>query len=344
MRMEGSELGVVEAKADREVPERAGIQGKSIQTVVWRHKRDDINNKSCKIQSHGPVLRRYYPTRPTIPPLLCPTSRFLPTKTNTKIKTIYEEVRSLMRNIIINKKKRTMKGDGDNDLLGILLKTNLKASQEQGNKKNITLTTDEVIEECKLFYFAGQETTSALLVWTMYLLSKHQKWQALAREEALAVFGDNKPTYEGLNQLKTITMILYEVLRLYPPAAHILRAIHKPTRLGELVLPAGVEFTLPVMAIQHDPEIWGEDALEFKPERFSEGITKATKGQGTFFPFSGGPRICIGQNFAMLESKIALATILRHFTFQLSPSYVHSPFNVVTIQPQHGAQFILQKI
>ncbi|CAL5403167.1 unnamed protein product [Camellia sinensis] len=273
-----------------------------------------------------------------------PGSRFLPTKTNTKIKTIYEEVRSLMRNIIINKKKRTMKGDGDNDLLGILLKTNLKASQEQGNKKNITLTTDEVIEECKLFYFAGQETTSALLVWTMYLLSKHQKWQALAREEALAVFGDNKPTYEGLNQLKTITMILYEVLRLYPPAAHILRAIHKPTRLGELVLPAGVEFTLPVMAIQHDPEIWGEDALEFKPERFSEGITKATKGQGTFFPFSGGPRICIGQNFAMLESKIALATILRHFKFQLSPSYVHSPFNVVTIQPQHGAQFILQKI
>ncbi|GMP66168.1 hypothetical protein CsSME_00026637 [Camellia sinensis var. sinensis] len=273
-----------------------------------------------------------------------PGSRFLPTKTNTKIKTIYEEVRSLMRNIIINKKKRTMKGDGDNDLLGILLKTNLKASQEQGNKKNITLTTDEVIEECKLFYFAGQETTSALLVWTMFLLSKHQKWQALAREEVLAVFGAKKPDYDGLNQLKTITMILYEVLRLYPPVAYIVRTILKKARVGELVLPPGVELFVPMIALHHDREIWGEDATEFKPDRFSEGITKATKEPGTFFPFSGGPRICIGQNFAMVEAKIALAMILQHFSFQLSPSYVHAPFHVFTLQPQHGVHLVLQKI
>ncbi|XP_028072222.1 cytochrome P450 CYP72A219-like isoform X1 [Camellia sinensis] len=274
-----------------------------------------------------------------------PGWRFLPTKTNRQIKTNCEEVRALIRNIIINKREQTIEGgDGDNDLLGILWETNLKASQEQGNKKNITLTTDEVIEECKLFYFAGQETTSALLVWTMVLLSKHQKWQALAREEVLAVFGAKKPEYDGLNQLKTITMILYEVLRLYPPVAYIVRTILKKARVGELVLPPGVELFVPMIALHHDREIWGEDATEFKPDRFSEGITKATKEPGTFFPFSGGPRICIGQNFAMVEAKIALAMILQHFSFQLSPSYVHAPFHVFTLQPQHGVHLVLQKI
>ncbi|THG13489.1 hypothetical protein TEA_016773 [Camellia sinensis var. sinensis] len=119
-----------------------------------------------------------------------------------RMKAIYREVGDLLSNII-NKREWTIKeNDGDNDLLGILLKTNLKEIQEKGNKKNITLTTKEVIEECKLFYLAGQETTSTLLVWTMILLSKHQKWQALAREEVLTVFGNNKPSYEGLNRLK----------------------------------------------------------------------------------------------------------------------------------------------
>ncbi|CAL5342129.1 unnamed protein product [Camellia sinensis] len=273
-----------------------------------------------------------------------PGWRFLPTKTNKRMKAIYHEVGSVLRNII-NKRERTMKDeDENNDLLGILLKTNLKEIQEKGNKKKITLTIEEVIEECKLFYLAGQETTLALLVWTMVLLSKHQKWQSLAREEVLAVFGENKPDFDGLNQLKTITMILNEVLRLYSPASYLIRAVHKKTRLGELLVPPGLEFLVPITAIHHDREIWGEDATEFKPERFAEGIIKATKGQSTFFPFSGGPRVCIGQNFAMVESKLALAMIVKHFSFELSPSYVHAPFTIVTLQPQYGAHLILQKI
>ncbi|CAL5403172.1 unnamed protein product [Camellia sinensis] len=273
-----------------------------------------------------------------------PGWRFLPTKKNTRMKTIYNEVRALLSNII-QKKEQTLKGnDGDNDLLGILLKTNLKESQVQGNKKNIKLTMGEVIEECKLFYLAGQETTSTLLVWTMILLSKRQKWQALAREEVLTVFGDNKPSYEGLNRLKIMTMIFYEVLRLYPAVPILVRTVHKKTKVGNFVLPPGLELLLSVMSIHHDRETWGEDVMEFKPERFSEGITKATKTPGTFLPFGGGPRNCIGQNFAMIEAKIALAMILQRFSFQLSPSYVHAPSHVFTLNPQHGARLILQKI
>ena len=127
-------------------------------------------------------------------------------------------------------------------------------------------------------------------------------------------------------------MILHEVLRLYSPVLQLARTIYIDTNLGAFSLPSGAMITLAMHFVHRDKELWGDDAHEFKPERFAKGISKATKGTNAFFPFGWGPRICIGEKFGMIEAKTALSMILKHYSFELSASYVHAPVNVLFLQ------------
>ncbi|RVW94377.1 Cytochrome P450 CYP72A219 [Vitis vinifera] len=257
-----------------------------------------------------------------------PGWRFFPTKTNRRMRQISSEVDALLKGIIEKREKAMQAGETANDdLLGLLMESNYREMQENDERKNVGMSIKDVIEECKLFYLAGQETTSALLLWTMVLLSKHSN---------LASSQQGKRFYGFL-----VTMIFHEVLRLYPPAPMLTRAVFADSQVGGLYLPDGVQIALPILLIHHDDKIWGEDAKEFNPGRFSEGVSKAAKSQVSFFPFGYGPRICVGQNFAMMEAKMALAMILQRFSFELSPSYAHAPISLLTIQPQHGAHLIL---
>ncbi|PPD93131.1 hypothetical protein GOBAR_DD09921 [Gossypium barbadense] len=271
-----------------------------------------------------------------------PLLRFLPTKVNKRMEHINREVGFLLRRIIEKREKFIRAGDHKDDLLGLLLKSNLNEVEVNKNS-DAGMSMADVMEECKLFYFAGQETTANLLTWTMIVLSMHNEWQERAREEVLQVFGNNKPDYDDLNRLKIVNMILLEVMRLYPSTS-LIRCTKKETKLGDMSLPAGVQLFMPLHIVHRDKEQWGEDVMEFKPERFSEGMFKATKDKVSYFPFGWGPRICVGQNFAMLESKLAIAKILQNFSFQLSPTYTHAPHAAVTLQPRYGAQVILHKL
>ncbi|KAI3696099.1 hypothetical protein L1987_79108 [Smallanthus sonchifolius] len=282
--------------------------------------------------------------RKAISSLYIPGSRFLPTKNNKRMKEIENEVRGSIKSII-NKRVIAMKAGeaSHDDLLGILLDSNYNEIKEHENN-SLGLSIDEIIEECKLFYFAGQETTGNMLGWTMILLGLHSEWQTYAREEVLHVFRDKTLDTDGLRHLKVMDMIFNEVLRLYAPVVAVTRQVYEETKLGNLTLPAGTIVQVQSLISHHNKDTWGEDVNEFKPERFSEGVSKATKGQSVYLPFSGGPRICIGQNFAILEAKMALAIILQNFSFKLSPSYSHAPSVMVTLQAQFGAQMIMHKL
>ncbi|KAM0015289.1 putative secologanin synthase [Helianthus debilis subsp. tardiflorus] len=272
-----------------------------------------------------------------------PGRRFIPTRANKKYNENVKELRSVLMGIINKRKKAIEMGeDKHDDLLGILLESNKKEIEEHG----VGMSMEDVIEECKLFYIAGSETTSNLVLWTMVCLSFHQEWQIRARDEVFQVFGNDQPDFEGLKHLKILTMILHEVLRLYPPAVMMTRATHKDTKLRNMTIPSGVQLALAVVHVHHDREIWGDDVNEFNPERFAEGVVNATKGKGSspYIPFSNGPRVCIGQNYAMTEAKTVMAMVLKRFSFELSPSYKHSPFPVFTLPPQFGAKLILRNI
>ncbi|XP_028763794.1 cytochrome P450 CYP72A219-like isoform X3 [Neltuma alba] len=276
-----------------------------------------------------------------------PGWRFVPTKLNRRLKQIEKEIQVLVKGIIQKREKAREGGHApSDDLLDMLLESNRREIKDNGNNKNMGMSIEDVIKECKLFYFAGQETTSVLLNWTIVLLCKYPNWQSKAREEVFQVFGNQAqvPDYDGLNQLKVVSMILYEVLRLYPPAPLVMRVVSKDTRLGNLSLSSGTQVAIPIIVVQQDPQFWGEDAKEFNPQRFSEGISKAAKNQTSYLPFTLGPRICPGQNFALLEAKMALSLILQKFSFELSPSYTHSPSIVLTLHPQHGTHIILRKL
>ncbi|GJY83314.1 cytochrome P450 CYP72A219-like protein [Tanacetum coccineum] len=253
--------------------------------------------------------------------------RFIPTKTIKKLKEKGNELRAIIKGIINKRKTLAIHvGDGSHDdLLGCLLKSNLKEIEEAG----VGMSMEDVIDECKLIYLAATETISTLILWTMVCLSLHQEWQTIAREEIMQAFGTGELNLEGLKHLKNVTMILNEVLRLYPPATMVVRATHKHTKLRNMTIPSGMNIIIPILHVHHDPDIWGDDAREFKPERFSDGVANATKGRGSasYLPFGA-----------------AIAKILQRFSFELSPSYKHSPAPMFALTPVFGAPLILRKI
>lgn len=253
------------------------------------------------------------------------------------------EADNLERNIknsileLVKKREKVKNGEIGNDYLGQLV----KIFHEPDCNKRITL--EQMIDEVKAVYGAGHLTTTTLLSWSVFLLAINTDWQEKAREEVLELFGHKNPTSDGIARLKTMNMIINETLRLYPPVITMTRKVQMEVKLGNLALPANINIFLSVLALHHNPQIWGKDVHQFKPERFAGGVAKATNNNpAAFYPFGMGPRTCVGLNFTTNEAKIALSMILQRYKFTLSPNYVHFPDDIFILTPKNGVQVILQ--
>ncbi|KAK9921891.1 hypothetical protein M0R45_030384 [Rubus argutus] len=202
---------------------------------------------------------------------------------------VEKEIRNSILEIIKKREKKAVMEKEDSfgsDFLGLLLKAHHDADD------NSKISLDDIIDQCRTIYFAGQETTNSLLPWTVFLLALHPDWQEEARKEVLQLFGKQNPNSDGIAKLKTMSLIINETLRLYPPVVQLARKTGREVRLGKMIVPANVELVIPNLAFHHDPQIWGQDAQLFKPERFSRGVAKATKdNMAAFLPFGMGPRI-----------------------------------------------------
>ncbi|CAH8263750.1 unnamed protein product [Arabidopsis lyrata] len=268
-----------------------------------------------------------------------PGYRFFPTRGNLKSWKLDKEIRKSLLKLIERRRQNAIEGDGEEckepaakDLLGLMIQA-----------KNVTV--QDIVEECKSFFFAGKQTTSNLLTWTTILLSMHPEWQAKARDEVLRVCGSRDvPTKDHVVKLKTLSMILNESLRLYPPIVATIRRAKSDVKLGGYKIPCGTELLIPIIAVHHDQAIWGNDVNEFNPARFADGVPRAAKHPVGFIPFGLGVRTCIGQNLAILQAKLTLAVMIQRFTFHLAPTYQHAPTVLMLLYPQHGAPITFRRL
>ncbi|TKW22551.1 hypothetical protein SEVIR_4G236100v4 [Setaria viridis] len=281
--------------------------------------------------------------------VLVPGYRFLPTKKNRLSWSLDREIRRGLVTLIGHRSDEAEEGggaelndkgsNGFRDLLGLMINA--------GGKKAPAIPVADMLEECKTFFFAGKQTTTNLLTWATVLLAMHPDWQERARREVLAVCGaDELPSKDHLPKLKTLGMILNETLRLYPPAVATIRRARRDVTLGDggVSVPRDTELLIPIMAMHHDAALWGHDATEFNPARFAGGASRAAAHPLAFIPFGLGPRMCIGQNLALLEAKITLAILLQRFELARSPNYVHAPTVLMLLYPQYGAPVIFRSV
>ncbi|KAI0373446.1 cytochrome P450 [Pilatotrama ljubarskyi] len=216
------------------------------------------------------------------------------------------------------------------DLLTLLIRANM-AKDLPGNQK---LSDEQVVEQVPAFLVGGHVTTSNSATWALYALSQQPAIQQKLRDELLTVQTDT-PTMEELNALPYLDAVVREILRLHPPATMLMREAAKDDviplsepltdRYGKvhygIKIAKGNKVVIPILAVHRSKALWGEDAMEFKPERWEqtpEAIAGIPGVWAHLLTFIGGPRACIGYRFSLVELKAILFQIIRSFEFELA--------------------------
>lgn len=254
---------------------------------------------------------------------------WLPLPSNLRLKRAMRRLHAIVDGFI--QQGRTRKEPADN-LLSLLL----HAQDEDGSR----MTDRQLRDEAITFFLAGHETTALTLAWTWWLLAQHSEVEARLVEEWRTVLSGRSPTSQDVPQLRYTESVIMESMRLYPPAYLIGREAAADVELGGYRLRRGTTVFLSQWVTHRDPRFW-DDPHRFCPERWSGERIKAMP-RFAYFPFGGGPRVCIGNHFAMLESVLVLATIGQRFRFTIQPEPQVMLDPKITLSPKPGIPVILK--
>uniref|UniRef100_A0A182S591 Uncharacterized protein n=1 Tax=Anopheles funestus TaxID=62324 RepID=A0A182S591_ANOFN len=232
------------------------------------------------------------------------------------LKLLHDDVATFFQSVIRQTiEHRERHGMGRSDFLDLLIRLKNTGSLEGSNEIVGRLSGDEIAAQAFIFFTAGFETSSSAMTYTLYELALNQELQQRARDCVMDALEKHAGvlSYESSKNMLYLDQCIYETLRKYPPVAILERTVAKPYRLSDtnIVLHRGMKIMIPAYAIHHDPDIYPNPAT-YDPERFTPE-RMARRDPCAYLPFGEGPRICIGLRFGMMQARIGLALLLKHF-------------------------------
>ncbi|MGE3909089.1 MAG: cytochrome P450 [Chloroflexota bacterium] len=262
---------------------------------------------------------------------LVPIPESLPTPANRRYQRAVATIREVIDGLI---DERRSAGEDRGDLLSTLAFARYEETGE-------LMDHDQLRAEVITLLLNGHETVSDALGWAFYLLSKHPHAARLLHQEVDTVLGGRTPTLNDLRALEYTSWVVQESMRLYPPAWVIERDTIATDEVGGYRLPPNSTVVLSQWVTHRHPDVW-ENPEGFDPERFSPKQS-AGRHRFAYFPFGGGPRLCVGSNFAMMEMTLILAMIAGRYHLDLVPGHPVELEPVITLRPKHGILTTLRR-
>jgi cytochrome P450 len=256
--------------------------------------------------------------------LIMPVPDWVPTPRNLRENQAMDDLDAVVMSFIQEWRKH---GEDKGDLLSMLM---LAEDEDTGEH----MTDEQVREEVITLFTAGYDTTALALTWTFYLLSLHRDAEERLLAEVRGVLNGRAPTLDDLQAMHYTDWVLKEAMRLYPPAPFYPREAIEATELGGYPIPKNAMIFISPYVLHRDPR-WFPDPERFDPERFAPEREGQLPKYG-YFPFGGGPRVCLGQAFALMEAEIILATLIQRYHLALVPGQEIIPEPTITMHARHG--------
>jgi len=254
---------------------------------------------------------------------------WVPTPARRRARAAIERLDRIVYGIIA---ARRASGEDRGDLLSMLLHAR---DADDGSR----MTDRQVRDEIMTLFLAGHETTAVSLSWTWYLLAQHPAVEARLVDELRGVLGGRLPTVADLPRLRYTEMVVTESMRLHPPVYSLTRRVAEPCEVGGHAIAPETVLVMSQWVVHRDPR-WYDAPATFQPDRWEDDLAKRLP-RYAYFPFGGGPRLCIGNTFALMEATLLLATIAQRFSFGLAPGAAVKPMLSVTLRPAGGLPMIL---